>query len=519
VRAPPTAHALSECAHREDGATSIMAPAAVKRIATSVSGGKDSSAIRMVRYVVPRTGRRSQGAVGSHGLPARSGARGRRWRRPQYLRVAPCSVRPPGCGCGTWGGEPFGGLASGMPSRRDSSPSRPPRNRYTCPYGKDIVRIRVLALGACFAPAQELKPIQLPAPRTEGGMPLMQALKERHSTRQFSSQTLSPQTLSNLLWAGFGINRPDGHRTAPSAMNWQEVDIYVATPSGVYVYDAKANALQPVVEGDLRAVTGVQPFVKDAAVDLVYVADTARTRPNELETSVWIPASSPRTLPVLRFGGAGRGGAGQRRQSGCRQSVQAAPGAARHAGAIGWVSGEVGGWAPWGSGSACPGRPNGQRRPSAGAGLLQPGNRTGAVKLAGGASGFQLSQNAPPGGRRARKAGFLAASLLVLAACLAGGCGGPHRAPELGEAYAGPLRSNSAATLTPFARGRYGRAWRPLGIVGRRRRFVRVRTASGIEGWTDLRQLLGAAQMDQLNRLAEASRQLHRKALRRFTRR
>ena len=116
-------------------------------------------------------------------------------------------------------------------------------------------------------------------------MPLMQALKERHSTRQFSSQTLSPQTLSNLLWAGFGINRPDGHRTAPSAMNWQEVDIYVATPSGVYVYDAKANALQPVVEGDLRAVTGVQPFVKDAAVDLVYVADTARTRPNELETS------------------------------------------------------------------------------------------------------------------------------------------------------------------------------------------------------------------------------------------
>jgi nitroreductase len=151
--------------------------------------------------------------------------------------------------------------------------------------GKTLSVFACLALGACFAPAQELKPIQLPAPRTEGGMPLMQALKERHSTRQFSSQTLSPQTLSNLLWAGFGINRPDGHRTAPSAMNWQEVDIYVATPSGVYVYDAKANALQPVVEGDLRAVTGVQPFVKDAAVDLVYVADTARTRPNELETS------------------------------------------------------------------------------------------------------------------------------------------------------------------------------------------------------------------------------------------
>ena len=134
-----------------------------------------------------------------------------------------------------------------------------------------------LALGACFAPAQELKPISLPTPHTEGGMPLMQALKQRHSTRAFSAQPLSLQTLSNLLWAGFGINRPDGHRTAPSAMNWQEIDVYVTTPDGVYVYDAKANALQRVVAGDLRAVAGTQPFVKDAAVNLVYVADTVRT--------------------------------------------------------------------------------------------------------------------------------------------------------------------------------------------------------------------------------------------------
>lgn len=137
--------------------------------------------------------------------------------------------------------------------------------------------IACLALGACFAPAQELKPIALPAPRTEGGMPLMQALKQRHSTRAFSAKRLSLETLSNLLWAGFGINRPDGHRTAPSAMNWQEIDIYVTTPEGAYVYDAKANALQPVAAGDLRAVAGTQPFVKDAAVNLVYVADTART--------------------------------------------------------------------------------------------------------------------------------------------------------------------------------------------------------------------------------------------------
>ena len=137
-----------------------------------------------------------------------------------------------------------------------------------------------LALGACFAPAQDLKPISLPAPQTEGGMPLMQALKQRHSTRAFSAQPLSPQTLSNLLWAGFGINRADGHRTAPSAMNWQETDLYVATADGVYLYDAKANALQPVAAGDLRAIAGTQPFVKDAAVNLVYVADTTRSKGN-----------------------------------------------------------------------------------------------------------------------------------------------------------------------------------------------------------------------------------------------
>jgi len=137
-----------------------------------------------------------------------------------------------------------------------------------------------LTLGACFAPAQDLKPISLPAPQTEGGMPLMQALKQRHSTRAFSAQPLSLQTLSNLLWAGFGINRADGHRTAPSAMNWQETDLYVATPDGVYLYDAKANALQPVASGDLRAIAGTQPFVKDAAVNLVYVADTTRSKGN-----------------------------------------------------------------------------------------------------------------------------------------------------------------------------------------------------------------------------------------------
>jgi len=125
--------------------------------------------------------------------------------------------------------------------------------------------------------AQSLAPIKLPPPQMSGGRPLMQVLKDRKSTREFGPGTLSQQTLSNLLWAAFGINRPDGHRTAPSAMNWQEVSIFVATPEGVYVYDPKDNALNPVLAGDFRAATGTQSFVKDAAVNLIYVSDLSKT--------------------------------------------------------------------------------------------------------------------------------------------------------------------------------------------------------------------------------------------------
>jgi SagB-type dehydrogenase family enzyme len=128
-----------------------------------------------------------------------------------------------------------------------------------------------------FSAAQGSKPIKLPQPQTDGGRPLMQVLRDRKSTREFGPGTLSPQTLSDLLWAAFGINRPDGHRTAPSAMNWQEVSIYVATPEGVYIYDAKDNSLNPVLAGDFRAATGTQSFVKDAAVNLVYVSDLSKT--------------------------------------------------------------------------------------------------------------------------------------------------------------------------------------------------------------------------------------------------
>ena len=124
--------------------------------------------------------------------------------------------------------------------------------------------------------AQDLKPVALPAPQTSGGKPLMQALKERKSTREFSPEKLSPQVLSNLLWAGWGINRESGLRTAPSSSNKQEIEIYAVMADGAYVYDAKGNALKPVVSGDLRKVTGAQPFIAEAPLNLVYVADFSK---------------------------------------------------------------------------------------------------------------------------------------------------------------------------------------------------------------------------------------------------
>jgi nitroreductase len=124
--------------------------------------------------------------------------------------------------------------------------------------------------------AQEI--IKLPPPKTEGGMPLMQALKERKSGREFSSRKLSPETLSTLLWAAWGINRPDGHRTAPSARNLQDIDVYVAMRGGLYLYEAKDHQLKKILNEDIRAATGNQEYVAKAALNLIYVSDLARLK-------------------------------------------------------------------------------------------------------------------------------------------------------------------------------------------------------------------------------------------------
>lgn len=135
----------------------------------------------------------------------------------------------------------------------------------------------VIALAAAtVAPAQELAPITLPAPAMEGGKPLLTTLKARASSREFAPDALAPQTLSTLLWAAWGVNRADGRRTAPSASNRQEIDIYVTLPDAAYVWEPKTNVLMPVAAGDHRAATGAQPFAGTAPLNLVYVADMAK---------------------------------------------------------------------------------------------------------------------------------------------------------------------------------------------------------------------------------------------------
>lgn len=128
----------------------------------------------------------------------------------------------------------------------------------------------------------EAQRIQLPQPQLDGGKPLMQAIKARKTTREFSGDQVPIQTLSNLLWAAWGINRPEsGRRSAPSAFNRQEMDVYVCIRSGAYLYDPKANSLVLLASGDFGPLTGRQEWVKGAPVNLVYVADQAKMGPGE----------------------------------------------------------------------------------------------------------------------------------------------------------------------------------------------------------------------------------------------
>ncbi|BFN37706.1 nitroreductase family protein [Fidelibacter multiformis] len=115
--------------------------------------------------------------------------------------------------------------------------------------------------------------IPLPQPEKTGGMPLMEALNQRHSGRSFQDKALTDQILSNLLWAAFGVNRENGKRTAPSSQGKTEMEIYVAKSDGLFLYLPEKNALKKILDEDIRAKTGKQNFVADAPVNLIFVAN------------------------------------------------------------------------------------------------------------------------------------------------------------------------------------------------------------------------------------------------------
>ena len=122
-----------------------------------------------------------------------------------------------------------------------------------------------------------LIPVQPDQGPTDPGKTLIQILQQRKSIRDFGDRDLSLEILSRLLWAAFGINRPENaHRTAPSAKNWQEIDIYVAMKEGLYLFDPHEFALRPILQEDIRAATGWQDFVPHVPVNLVYVANLAK---------------------------------------------------------------------------------------------------------------------------------------------------------------------------------------------------------------------------------------------------
>ncbi|AWI10474.1 SagB/ThcOx family dehydrogenase [Ereboglobus luteus] len=143
---------------------------------------------------------------------------------------------------------------------------------------KTLSLVAALCVFAATAATLSAQDIALPSPQKTGGMPLMDALAKRSTSRSFDSKReLSQQQLSNLLWAAWGVNRGDGRRTAPSANNKQEIDIYVLLKQGAYRYDAKAHSLVAVAAGkDVRELGGSQAFVKDAPVTLVLVADLSK---------------------------------------------------------------------------------------------------------------------------------------------------------------------------------------------------------------------------------------------------
>jgi SagB-type dehydrogenase family enzyme len=134
--------------------------------------------------------------------------------------------------------------------------------------------------------------IKLLAPDTEGGIALLTAAQNRKSYREFAETNLSLKQLSEILWMANGVNREDGKRTVPSAMAMYPLETYAVLANGIYLYNPEAHELQPVVEGDYRNLSGLQPFVENAPLNLVFIANYEKYAPRELseERSLYLAA-------------------------------------------------------------------------------------------------------------------------------------------------------------------------------------------------------------------------------------
>lgn len=143
---------------------------------------------------------------------------------------------------------------------------------------------------------------QLPQPRSHGGLPLLDALQRRHSTREYSDRPLSVALLSDLLWAAYGTNRSNaGERTAPYWRQIMVIDIYVAMADGVWLYSADQHALLPCVTEDVRSQTGIQYFISEAPLNLIYVAHGERMQDVSLPEDRRIPAGASTSVASATF--------------------------------------------------------------------------------------------------------------------------------------------------------------------------------------------------------------------------
>jgi SagB-type dehydrogenase family enzyme len=144
---------------------------------------------------------------------------------------------------------------------------------------KKSLLIVIAFIFSIVAVAQELQPIKLLPPQTEKGKSLMKALEERRTTREYSERAMSLQDISNVLWAANGINRvKEMKHTAPTAVNWQEIDVYIVLGKGIYLYNPHDSTLYPVVKGDMREQAGTQDYVKTAPLNFIYVADYTKMK-------------------------------------------------------------------------------------------------------------------------------------------------------------------------------------------------------------------------------------------------